>query len=300
MKKILLIAASLLALPISIMAQNTDNKGDWKISGITGLNVSQTSLTNWAAGGENSLAGNIYLNVNANYKIGKFSWDNSLVTDFGQNYTKTLGWQTSVDKINLVSKAGYSISKHWSMSALADFLTQYTEGYKSAQDKNNGSAYISNIMAPGYLNLALGFDYKPNDDFSLLLSPVTGKLTFVLDKKLSENGAYGVKKGEKVFAQLGTSLIANYNKQIFEDLKFSTRLTLFTAYNHNFGNIDVNWDAMLAYKLNKFITATLTTNLIYDDDIKTIIPVSNGNPGGVEGPKVQFREILGVGFAYNF
>lgn len=109
-------------------------------------------------------------------------------------------------------------------------------------------------------------------------------------------GAYGVKSGDKVFAELGTSFVAIYKKNLTEDLSMQTKLSLFTAYTHNFGNIDVNWDVMLAYKINKYLSATLTTNLIYDDDVKT--PDENGK---LTAPaKVQFREILGIGLSYRF
>lgn len=283
-------------LPFSMFGQSEKPVTGWTFGGVGGLNVSQTSLTNWAAGGENNMAGNIYLNATASYKKEKWSWDNSFSSDFGQSYSKSLKWQTTVDKLNLSSKLGYSLSKHWNVAFLGDFLTQYSPGYKSATSRNNGDDYISNIMAPGYLNLAFGADYRPNNNFSLLLSPLTGKTTFVMDKRLSNIGAYGVAPGEHVFAELGASLVANYNKELVKDLMLSTKLSLFTSYTHNFGNIDVNWDAMLSFKLNKYITATLTTNLIYDDDIKT--PDSEGNL--TKGAKVQFREVLGVGFAYNF
>ena len=74
-----------------------------------------------------------------------------------------------------------------------------------------------------------------------------------------------------------------------------TKLTLFTSYDKNFGNIDVNWDMMIAFKINKFLSTTLTTNLVYDDNIKT-----RDDQGNIHGAKVQFREVLGLGLAYNF
>lgn len=293
MKKIVL---SLMALlPLSLWAQNEPTK-DWSFRGVAGLNISQTSLTNWAAGGENNMSGNVYLNANVDYQKGKWTWNNAFVTDFGQSYSKSLNWQTTIDKLNLSSKVGYSFAKHLNVSALGDFLTQYSPGYKNAKAKNNGDPCISNFMAPAYLNIAVGVDYRPNNDLSLLVAPITGKTTFVLDKMLSNNGAYGVNPGKKIFAELGASLVANYNKELIKDLTFGTKLYLFTAYTHNFGNIDVIWDTMLSLKINKYITATLTTNLLYDDDIKT--PNAMGKL--TKGAKVQFREILGIGFAYNF
>lgn len=274
---------------LNLNAQETE-ASKWTIKNVGGINLSQTSLTNWSAGGENAVAWNVYFNGSANYKSGKWSWDNAIVTDFGKTYTASSKWQKSLDKLNLNTKVGYSFAKNWNGSLLADFLTQFAPGYKTPGDKDA----ISSFMAPGYLTLALGADYKPNKHFSLLLSPVTGKMTFVLDDELSKAGAYGVKPGNKLFAELGALVVANYNQDIMKNVNLISKLTLFSAYNHNFGNIDVNWDVMVAFKINKFLSTTLTTNLVYDDDIKT--KDANGN---ITGPKVQFREVFGIGLTYS-
>ena len=303
MKKIFISLALLASVAISAQAQDNTTEtpapeSNWKVSGITGANTAQTALVNWSAGGENSVAWNIYLNATANYKKDKWSWDNALVTDFGMTYTTSNEWLKNVDKLNLSSKVGRLISEHWSISALGDLLTQFARGYDASTNPNvagNRDKYISTLFAPGYLTAALGADYKPNDDLSVLLSPVTGKMTFVLDKKLSNSGAFGVKPGNKLLAELGASVVANYKKKLAENINFSTKLTLFTAYNSDFGNIDVNWDMMIAFKINKFLTTTLTTNLIYDDNVKSV-----DKAGNIAAPKVQFREVLGLGLSYSF
>lgn len=301
MKK-LFIAFSLLTLTAGQVVAQTDSAPtetpSWKISGVSGLNLSQTSLTNWAAGGENSVAWNLYLNASANYKKDNWSWDNALITDFGKTFTTSNKWLKSIDKLNFSTKIGRSLSKHWSVSALGDFLTQFARGYAAENNPNiagNKDKYISTILAPGYLTLAVGADYKPNDDFSLLLAPVTGKMTFVLDNRLSTAGAFGVKPGNKTLAEIGALAVANYKRKLAENINLVTKLTLFIPYNESFGNIDVNWDMMIAFKINKFLTTTLTTNLVYDDDIKTV-----DLQGNKRGAKVQFREVLGLGLAYSF
>lgn len=294
MKKI--IASAILATSATFLGVAQDKSAsNWTLKNVGGINLSQTSLTNWAAGGENSVAWHVYFNGSANYKKDKWSWDNGLVADFGQTYTTTNSWQKSLDKLNINSKVGYAMSKHWNVSFLGDFLTQFDNGYAKAKDKASGVYPISKFMAPGYLTLSLGADYKPSQAFSLFLSPVTGKMTFVTDKVLSSAGAYGVKPGNTVLAELGASFVANYTANITSNINLITKLTLFSAYNNNFGNIDVNWDAMLAFKFNKYISANLTTNLVYDDDIHTV-----DNGGNIRGAKVQLREILGLGLSYTF
>ncbi len=303
MKKIFISLALLATVATGAQAQDnttetTAPESNWKVNGITGINTAQTALVNWSAGGENSVAWNLYLNVNANYKKDKWSWDNALVTDFGMTYTTSNEWLKNVDRLNLSTKVGHLISSHWSISALGELLTQFARGYDASTNPNvagNRDKYISTLFAPGYFTAALGADYKPNDNLSVLFSPVTGKMTFVLDKKLSDVGAFGVKPGKRLLAELGASIVANYKKKLAENIDFSTKLTLFTAYNSDFGNIDVNWDMMIAFKINKFLTTTLTTNLIYDDNVKSV-----DKAGNLRGPKVQFREVLGLGLSYSF
>ena len=301
MKK-LFIAFSLLALTVGQVAAQTDaapaETPSWKVSGVSGHNISPTSIPNRAASAENSVARNLYLNASANSKQDSWSWDNALITDFGKTFTTSNKWLKSIDKLNFSTKIGRSLSKHWSVSALGDFLTQFARGYASENNPNiegNKDKYISTLLAPGYLTLAIGADYKPNDDFSLLLSPVTGKMTFVLDSRLSDAGAFGVKPGKKALAEIGALAVANYKRKLAENINLVTKLTLFTPYNESFGNIDVNWDMMIAFKINKSLTTTLTTNLVYDDDIKTV-----DLQGNKRGAKVQFREVLGLGLAYSF
>ncbi len=293
-KKITSVLAVAFVSSVSLLAQDKPvEKKDWNYKAVAGVNLAQTSLTNWASGGENSVAWNVYFNGSANYKKDVWSWDNSLVADFGQTYTESNKWQKNLDKLNLTTKFGRAIAQKMNFSVLGDFLTQFANGYKSAKAQLDGEDPISTFMAPAYLTLSAGLDYKPNDSFSLLFSPVAGKMTFVLDKTLSDAGMFGVKKGDKFVAELGTSIVANYNQELFKNVTFQTKLTLFTAYTHDFGNIDVNWDVMIAAKLNKYMSATLTTNLVYDDDIKIL-------KDNVMAPRVQFRQVLGIGLSYKF
>lgn len=295
MKKIFYVGILALLTASLTFAQDDKEQKDWMIKGVTGLNASQTALSNWSAGGENTFTGNVYLNIQANYKKNRWSWDNALNTDFGKTYTKSNDWVKAVDKIELTSKLGYAFSKNWNIAFMGNFLTQYAPGYKDAADKKNGKPHISKFLSPGYLTLALGAEYKPCDDFSVLISPLTGKLTFVHDDYLSSIGAFGVNPGKHLLAELGASVVANLNKKFTENINYISKLTLFSAYNNNFGNVDMIWDNMLSMKVSKYLTTTLTLNMLYDDDIHAV-----DKDGKEIGPRLQIREMIGVGVAYNF
>ncbi len=296
MKKITLIL-SLLACVAIVFAQDADSTEEkkepkWTITGITGLNMSQTSFVNWSAGGENTVATNAYFNLAAIYKKEKHNWESNLSTELGATYTQQQKWVKSVDKFDLASKYGYNIAPKWRVGALADFKTQFLKGYKKPTDTH----YISNLFAPAYLNTAIGFDYKPNDYFSLFMSPITAKMTFVNDEFLSDAGAFGVKPGNKFRIESGLFVKTAFNKEIFKNITLMSKIDMFTAYNKSFGNIDVNWENVIGMKVNEYISATIHTNLIYDDDIKQL----DENGQVVGGPKIQFKEMIGVGLSYKF
>ena len=253
----------------------------WKTSGLFGVTFGQTSLSNWSAGGDNTVTGDFILNASANYMKGKWFWDNNLSLEYGMVYSSSYDWRKSTDKINLTSVTGRNISSKWSASFLLNFRTQFAKGYDYPDTDN----YISTLMAPGYLDAALGFSYKPNAKYSVFLSPVTERATFVLDDFLSDAGRFGVKPGKKMKWETGAYVRATTNQTIVENLNLISTLDMFTPYSDNFGNVDMNWDLLLSYKINKLFTATLNTTLRYYD---------------AEIQKVQFKEILGLGFTYSF
>ena len=284
---------------------SSDTIMGWKKGGVLGLNLAQTSLTNWAAGGQNSLAVNGYFSVFANYKQDKSSWDNSLDLGYGllkqgndDYFTKT------DDKIDFLSKYGREAFKNFNYAALLNFKTQMSPGYKYPDTENK----ISDLFAPAYLLLAAGLDYKPNDHFSAFISPLTAKFTFVTDPDLSDDGAFGVTPGETVRGEIGGYLRTIYTRgdfkgEFLKNVAFTTKLDLFSNYADNPQNIDVSWEILVALKVNDFLSVNFNTHLLYDDNI--LVPVDRNGNGEFEsteapGPRTQFKEILGVGFSLKF
>ncbi|MBL7915712.1 MAG: DUF3078 domain-containing protein [Bacteroidia bacterium] len=309
MKRLLLTISTIAVISSSSMAQDAAAVDtSWKTGGIVGLNFTQVSLSNWAAGGQNSISGIALFNYYANYNKGKNIWDNSIDLGYGLTQNGDADPIKSEDKIDLATKYGRYAFKHWYYSALLGFKSQFTPGYNYPDD----STKISNFLAPAYITLALGMDYKPNDNFSVMIAPLTGRIIIVNDQDLADAGAYGVdpaeynelfekvKDGEKMRTEFGASIRALYKKDIIENVNLQTKLELFSNYLEDPQNIDVNWEVLISMKVNKYITATLATQLIYDDN--TIIAVDNNSDGIIDeaGPRTQFKEVLGVGFSYKF
>ncbi len=287
-----------------LKAQSADTLKGWKKGGVIGFNLAQTSLTNWAAGGEKSVAINGMFSVFANYKSEKSAWDNSLDLGYGVlNQGESDEFRKTDDKIDFLSKYGRKAYKNFYYAALFNAKTQMTRGYKYADDGTETK--ISNIFAPAYFVAALGMDYKPNAYLSVFAAPITGKVTVVNDESLSNAGAFGVDPGSKSKSEFGGYVRMIYSKNdftqaILKNVTFTTKLDLFSNYLEDPQNIVVNWETLIALKVNKYINVNLMTHLIYDD--KVLFDVDDNNDGIVEKQiaKVQFKEIFGVGLSYKF
>lgn len=288
----------------TLRAQRADTTQGWKTGGVVGFNFAQTSLINWAAGGENSLAINGMFSGFANYKKGKSVWDNTLDIGYGLIKQGSEDFKKTDDKIDFLSKYGQEAFNNFYYAALFNFKTQMTPGYNYPDFTNK----ISDLFAPAYITLALGMDFKPNAYFSAFVAPLTAKFTFVTNTELSDIGAFGVNPGETVKSEIGGYIRAIYSKndfkaELLKNVSFTTKIDLFSNYIDNPQNIDVNWEVLLAFKVNKYLNVNFNTQLIYDDDIM-IQNDRNGN-GIIEAGEgsrslVQFKEIFGVGFSYKF
>ncbi len=259
----------------------------WTTGGTFTMNVGQGSQKNWAAGGDDfSFSLNGYLGVYARYKKDKLSWDNSANFNYGILSTTSQGTRKNDDRIDATTKLGYSLSKHVNAAVLANFQSQFSKGYKYHEDGDK--ELLSNFMAPGYLLLSLGIDYKPVDGLSIFISPLTSRWVFVSDDSLSLKGAYGVIPGKHVKNEIGAFGSITYIKKLSQNISYNGRLDLFSNYKHNPQNIDVMMTNMMTFQISKILSASFGLDLVYDDDIKLFGPNN-------DSPALQIKQILGVG-----
>jgi len=274
------------------MAITADSVKPWKCTGVTSLSFNQANFSNWAAGGQNSIGLAAIVSLQANYKKGKHAWANSLDMAYGFQFLGKADFTKTNDKLEFNTIYGYSIGKHWDFGALVNFRTQFTDGFNYPND----SVAISKFIAPAYLIGGVGLSYIPVSYFSAYLSPASARLTFVLDDTLSAHGDYGVDKGKKLRTEMGPYFRFAFNKEVIKNVNLNTTLDLFTDYFNKFGYIDVNWSMLVSMKINKWLSASLMTQLIYDDDVRFKIEGSDGLPV----PRTQFKELLGIGLSYTF
>lgn len=264
----------------------------WRTGGLFTFVFGQTSLSNWAAGGDNlSLNINSFLNLHAFYKKDKNAWDNNLDMAVGYLKTSSSGTRKSDDRIDLLSKYGYQVAKQWYLTALVNFRSQFFPGYNYPTDTTEEK--ISNFLAPAYLLASVGIDWKPTDYFSVFVSPVSSRWVIVRDKDLSARGAYGVDTGKTSMYQIGAYLSALFQHDIIRNVNYNAKLDLFSNYQHNPQDVDVYMTNLVNMKINSMLTATLALDIIYDDDVRIFGPDK-------DAARTQLRENIGIGFSAKF
>ena len=312
-KKILFFTAlvfSTVALSQTIRTKKPDSISNWKKINKVGLDFTQITFVNWSAGGNNSISGLAKGQFIRNYALDNKKWDNELIIRYGINKQESQDVRKTDDQINLNSTLGYrrDTISNWYYGGKFSFLTQFANGYSYP----NVDQAISKPFAPAYVFLGIGAEYSRKDlGFNIYLSPLTQKTTLVLDRRLSNSGAFGVdkavydetgtiiiKNGKRQRTELGALITSQYKTKVMSNINLDTRISLYSDYLKDFGNIDVNWQMSLDMTINKYVKANLGTNLIYDNDIKNKREVDGVQI--TEGARIQWKQLIGIGLEYTF
>lgn len=278
----------------------------WLVGGTVGFNFNQSYFSNWAAGGQNSVSWTALTSLFAHYKKGRHQWSTTLDVAYGLLSQDNLEPIKTDDRFDLTSKYGYQTNNEdWYYSALFNFRTQFAPGFEIEEGREIGNK-ISDFLSPAFSIIAIGADYNPNEHFSAFLSPATSKLTIVTEDRLAPE--FGVDEGSNVRFEIGAFVKLSYKQDIFKNVNLDTRIDLFSNYVENPQNVDVNWETLITMKVNDWLSATLTTQLIYDDDIlvggqDAVVDEGTGEilePEIKGGPRTQFREVFALGLNFAF
>ena len=112
------------------------------------------------------------------------------------------------------------------------------------------------------------------------------KFVFV-DKNftLPNNAYFGVDEGKSMRFELGFSAAAYAKFNIMENVSMENILALYSNYLEDPQNIDIDYTMNLVMGINKYLSANLIFQTIYDDN-------------AYEG--FQIREVFGLGINYDF
>lgn len=336
-----------------VAEQMVPKPSNWTNSLKTNVNVGQTGLFNWAAGGDNTVSVAAFIDGNANWKKNDMFWNNRLQLDYGFLYASSKPLlQKSTDRIYLESKWGYKTEKmkNFYFSANFDFKSQFTAGWDyntpaSLEDKDgyklegaelrkawkDARGLKSGFLAPAYTNLALGIDYTPTKWLTVNFAPLTGGFVIVKTPSLRKSYSMNEKKSttSEMIASAEADLAAattkseadaakdalgslyrpakfEFGAQIKADVKvnindnfaYSSQIVLFANYLDIKHCPRINWDNRFDWKIAKYFSLTLTTNMIYDDQIM-IVNEKDIEKYPTGKARLQFKESIAFGFTYT-
>lgn len=293
------------AFTLSSMSQRWDKGINFFADG------TQALLHNWAAGGKSSLSFRVALEAFSKYRKGYIFWNTNLALGYGAiKQTDALFSQKTDDRIELTSALSRTLNPYISATTMFNFRSQFVNGYSSTTASRRK---ISAFMAPGYVILSLGATFHPSQLFNLFFAPVSGRFTFVRDSLLSKQGAYGVAKGKIVRNELGSYLKLAFEKDNFtlavlKNVSVKSTLSMFINYlsNNNpnndnprkYNGFALNFENTFTFKVNQYINCNISLYMIYDQAVRFPEKLPNGKV--INEPKLQLKEILGIGFVYDF
>jgi len=251
----------------------------WKVTGLFTFLFNQSTFTNWKAGGDNTIAGNIGVNYDFNYKNGKWNWDNRIITVYGLSNIQDAGVRKTSDRFEYNSLLGLKSNNYWFFSFFLNFKTQYSRGFDY---KKTPRQPISDFLSPAYLSFGPGMLWKRSDNITVNIAPATSRFTFVSD---DFSGKYGVEAGKNVKFALGFSLSAYLKFEVMENITMQNIIALYSNYLQRAQNVDLDYQAKFSIDVNKYMKVDVLFHTLIDDNASS---------------KIQLKEIFGLGLKYVF
>lgn len=281
---------------VRVALQQPEDPKYWRLGGKIAIDATQMALHNWIKGGENTITLLSTVELYANYKRGPHLWENKGVFKYGAIRQGKKSIRTNEDKINITSNYGYRAFKKFYYSAQLEFKSQFGPIYE--YNGNVKTRLASRFMAPATLTVGAGLEYKPNEHNSITVSPLTSKNTFVVSDSVSHS-RYNVDDDRYVRSETGLYLKWVYTNKFWKNIEVNSVAEFFSNYFHKPQNVDVDWNLEMVFPINYNVRATITTEMIYDDDQE--IPVKDDEGKQIGTTKgLQFKELLKLGIIFRF
>ena len=270
----------------------------WKHGAQFQLQATQNYISkNWYNGGTSTLNGLANINAYINYNNSKnIQWDNKLEWRLGLNSagSDTLRKvRVNEDFLKVNSKLGIKAFGTFFYTAEAEFSTPFFNMFNENSYERTASTF-----SPIRLYLSAGLDYKYKDKLSVFVSPLSYKFVYVMDTTVHEGvdpansiaRKVGIKQGKKDLNQLGGLVRINFKHKFSDQINIETKFSFYTNYVGDIKGVELDWEIIGNFLINRFLSAKVTLHPRYDNTIET----TDGTK-----PKIQFYELISLGFNYQ-
>lgn len=270
-------SAQKLPMPTDDLLRTTPDEGSWDIGLRTGLNGSQAYYREWAQGGVDRIAVVANVMFSGIYTEGPYQYGFRLDLRYGQTRIDRGEFRKSEDVIRLRNQFRRRFSdERLSLTANVNFETQFDKGFDRSFENVQ-----SRFMAPGTLTETVGLSYDPDRYFRSTFG-VSLRQTFISDTSLSQR--YGLVDGDWFRNEAGFTLIINYEREIWENVRYTGYLETFSNLQKSLLSTDIVFTNELEGRINSYLTTHFEFALQYNDDITNTL---------------QIKQILSVGLRFN-
>jgi hypothetical protein len=267
-----------LPMPTDDLLRAAPEEGDWDIRIRAGLNGSQAYYRAWSQGGVDRIAVVANTMFSGVYTDGPYQYGFRLDLRYGQTRLDRGEFRKSEDVIRFRNQFRRRFSdERFSLTANVNFETQFDKGYDRSFENVQ-----SRFLAPATLTETFGLSYDPDSYFRSTFG-ISLRQTFIRDTSLSER--YGLDAGEWFRNEAGFTLIINYEREIWENVRYTGYLETFSNLQKSLLSKDIVFTNELIGRINSYLTTNFEFALQYNDDITN---------------SLQIKQILSVGLNFNF
>jgi hypothetical protein len=258
------------------------------------LQFSQAYVSpNWYQGGNNNL--NALGNISYNFKLNQ-AYHPNLLFETTMQYKLAMNnapedslhaYNITEDLFQVNTTFGLKAATRWYYSFTGQFKTQLVNSYTS-NTNNLRSAFLS----PGELTAGLGMTYNYNNKpktftFDASIAPLSYNMQICTNDRIDET-LYNIEEGKTTYHTFGSSCDLKLTWKVCYNISLSSHLNAFT----DFDRAQADWEATLAFEINRFLTTQIYAHARYDSQTPKVENTS--------WKKLQLKEILSIGFAYKF
>lgn len=275
------------------------------------LNLASTSFVNWRQndGAANNISIGVDYDLERKFSYLSWSYIDQFIFRYGMQKVETQDIEKTIDFIQYKTKLNYRAINNLYYTAEGTAQTQLTNSY----DKD--TVLASTFLSPLYTSIGIGASFQTNF-ISVYVSPITGRITTVLNQELADKGFFGVKPatfdanknkltdGENNLVELGLLMEIDWKIEIMKNIKSRQKIRLYSDYRKSFGVYDVDWQSNIEMQVNDLFAVDFRWHIIYDEDVKFYEKDTNkdglidSNDNGIA--KTQILTYIAIAMTYKF
>lgn len=278
MKKIFFVILWSSFIPLHAQTDSTSSPS-WKHNLAVSVNLTQVAFTDWAQGGENSLAWALLIDGKSLNEGEDLQWTNTYKFAFGQTRLGSQGLRKTDDRIDFESILTYKLGSFLNPYAAFNVKSQFAPGF--TYDNAGIETQVSNFFDPGYLTQSFGVGYEPMKEIKTRFGAAVREIITSTYIVYSDDPT--TTDVEKTRVEGGLEWVTDISWQIDENIFFNSKIELFSPLKQFEETVFRN-DNTFTAKINKYITTTLNVQMLNDKKVT---------------PRTQFKETIALGLNFT-